>query len=374
MVNIINLAILIFPWVLLPIRGNEDPFRLCKSSFFDIFCLALIAYGIINGCHKKYSNKYLGYFSIYLFITFIFNWYFPFSLSIDNKQWLNISTLEPMLHIILALFATYIALSNLEKEDFPKITKTICYSAFLVASFCLFQKFGFDPYGERFKGNSRFIAFFGNPNLSANYLAVTFPMFLFLKEKKFKLMSMVVIASILYSASILSIISLIITFMVYLIVKYRAKIKVLIVIAILISALVVSISTSKKYFKIENGFSYRIPAWSEGIKHLKKNPLFGQGVGIFKTFDVNVAGEYFREAHNDWLERTCEIGFLGLFLMVLTIIHSLRRFNYSKENTTGFPFLISFIAFLFIMLGSFPMEIAPIAMIGLVCFWAIELL
>ena len=77
-------------------------------------------------------------------------------------------------------------------------------------------------------------------------------------------------------------------------------------------------------------------------------------------------------AHNDYLETYCSLGGLGLFLMILVIIHAFRRFNYKEDNQIGFAYYGAFVSFLLIMIGSFPMEMPPVALNGLLIFCAMQ--
>ena len=129
-----------------------------------------------------------------------------------------------------------------------------------------------------------------------------------------------------------------------------------------------------KLLKISSGFDNRLSIWQQTMNKIKINPLFGLGLGIYKTFKFNPGKTkaISLEAHNDWLERTVEFGVVGLFLMTLVVINSLRNFNYRQEGKMPKAYLISFVSFLLLMSGSFVMEIAPTALLGMVDFWAVE--
>ncbi len=123
MTNWICFGILTLPWIIIPLGAIADPFRLPKAMFFDIWCLGLIAIVFSKGLKNLYRNKYLSWLSVWIFITFIFNYFFPFAYTINNRSLINLWTLQPMIHIILASMATFLVLSRLEKDDFLKIAK-----------------------------------------------------------------------------------------------------------------------------------------------------------------------------------------------------------------------------------------------------------
>ncbi len=374
MTNWICFGVLVLPWVIIPLGAIADPFRLPKAMFFDIWCLGLIAIVFNKGLKNLYRNKYLSWLSAWIFITFIFNYFFPMAWTINNRSLINLWTIEPMIHIILALVVSFLAMSYLDKDDFLKIARVLCYSAVLVSAFGILQILGLDPFGKvaHYNHQNKFSAFLDNPNIVGNYLCLIYPLFFIFNEKKMKLLSLLVAGGVLLSLSTISIIVATLGFLILALFLQR-KFKFikwgLPIVIILGSFLLIN---NISFLKVNSGFSGRIDLWGRALVHLKDNPLFGQGAGIFKTWEIAPIGVKWLNCHNDWLERTIEFGVIGLFLMLLVVINSFRNFNYKLENRLGICYLVSFISFLLLMLGSFPMEIAPVAFMGLISFWATE--
>lgn len=374
MTNFLYWCILIIPWVILPMNKIADPFRLPKAMFFDLMCLAIITISFIKGTRFYYKNKYLGFFLIWVFITFFFNWFLPYSVTQNNRQLINIFTLEPMLHLILAVIASFLVMSTLDKEDFKKLTKAFCISATLVTAWGIMQLIGFDPFGKiaYYNHSNKFSACLDNPNIMGNYLCLAFPFFFALKEPKYKLMGLLVFAGIILSKSVLSIgVAFASIILIFLFMQRKNKLLWILMIFLVI-LMAVFVLQNINLLKISSGFSGRIDVWKQALIHFKENPLFGQGLGSFKTFELKTVGTLVRELHNDWFERGIELGIIGLSLMILVVINSLRNFNYRQSDNIGKAYLISFISFLLLMLGSFPMEIAPVALTGLISFCAVE--
>lgn len=372
MVNWIIFGILTLPWICVPINGISDQFRYPKAAWFDFICMGIIVLAFKRGLKFNYINKYLSWFVGYLFFTIILNWYYPLIFSKQGLQF-NFYTISPTLHFIFIIFSSYVCLSVLDKEDFLKIAKAICLSSVLVSSFGLLQLLGFDPIGNisRFKpGYQHLTALLDNPDLVGNYLCLTLPFFLLFKEKKYWVGGIISFICLLLCKSSISIFSGIFGILVFLLINFKNKKHSFLISLLFFSSL--SFLVYKNFTKILGSFDARIYTWGSTINHIKDNPLFGHGLGVFKYWKIHPPAMFLDlYAHNDYLERMSEIGILGMFLLALVIINSFRNFNY-RENKIGVAFLASFLSFLLICFFSFPMEIAPIGFLGLIGWIAIE--
>lgn len=371
MINILILAILIIPWLIIPVNSIPEPTRLIKSSFFDMAMMGIIVFALINGLKIGYKNKYLGWISGWIFFTFVCNWYYPLVRGFGY----NAGTIEGSLHYILALIGTIFVCSTFERNDFIRIAKAICLSTTLVSAFALLQVIGLDPMAKISiyiqKEPRHIAALLDHPDLLGNYLAISIPFFLYLRGTRYILSLCLVIFILLCVKSSISIFAAGIAIFIFMILKYRNNKKYRSsIIGIFIGYLFIVLS-DLSFNKFNSGFTGRIPAWQEMI-HRGNNPAFGQGIGIVKSLLVKFGDNYWMFAHNDYLEIYCSLGVLGLFLVSLLIINSLKNFNYKSENTLGFSFMASFVAFLIVMFGSFPMEIAPLALGGMIAFWGVE--
>lgn len=374
MAIILIIGILILPWVMLPINGLADGVRMPKYAFLDYIAMAIICFSIIKGVKFIYRNKYLGWLCIWTFITIHFNWYLPLMMSFDNTQIYNISTIQQTIHFILILFMAYCCLSNLTYDDFLLIGKYICLSSVLVTIFGICQVIGFDPMKNIIKYKSyeqnHFSALVDHPNTIGNLISLSLPFFFFyIKQNKYKLGFLIVIFGLYCSHSTMSIASAVVATIIYLMLRFRQRIIFLLLTMIGFGYFCLS---NHHFNKIDNGFSNRTGAWRIAIEHIKDNPLFGQGLGAFGKFNVMSGNMSWVFAHNDWLEMACSIGFFGCFLFGMVVLHSLRNFNFSSNNKLGFSYLCSFIVFLILMFGSFPMETPTSVLIGLIGYFGVE--
>lgn len=386
MAYLISIFLLVIPWIFIPIPEVSNQLRLPKAFFFDFLCLGIICWGICYGLKFTYKNKYLSWLSLWVFVTMIFNWYIPFLVGSGGSPRFNVWCIDSYIHYLLALITSWICMSYLEKKDFITIAKYACLSSVLVTIFAFLQIVGFDPLKKLVYYNpgetNHFSALIDHPDMVGNYLAMSLPLFFMFKEMKYRVGMVIVAVGIILSKSSLSILALFLASLIYVFLRYRSKkVNIFCISALLIFLIVVL--NFPQFNKFNTGFTGRITMWGEIINHIKDNPLFGLGAGVTKMFNISfgqfcVKGEfgcrplYWVFAHNDYLEMTIQFGLLGLFLLFLVIINSIKNFNFSKDNYVGMSFLCSFIAFLLIMFGSFPMETAPCALTGLIGWWGTE--
>lgn len=370
MINIIILSIFVIPWLIIPLNNIPDPTRLIKSSFFDFTMMGIIVCTIIKGIKFEYKNKYLGWVAICLFVGFGFNWYYP----LVRGYGYNAGTIDSNLHFIFALIATICVCSNIERKDFVKISKAVVFSATLVAIFAYLQIVGLDPMNKIATYKSKEIrhiaAFLDHPDILGNYLALSIPFFLYLLNHKYFIPLVIVLIVLICTHSSISILATIVSSIIFYSLRYRNNNKIMIGLLV-IGISVIAVCVNPRFNKIASGFTGRTQAWGD-ILSKADNPIFGQGLGIVKAYGTKFGDNFWLFAHNDYIELYCAGGILLLFLLSLLIINSFRNFNYHEDNVLGFSYLASFVAFLILMFGSFPMEIAPLALGGLVSWWGIE--
>jgi hypothetical protein len=393
MVNVIVIAILIMPWLILPFNNIPDPTRLIKAAFFDITMFGIIVMALQNGLKFEYKNKYIAWLSAWVFITFIFNWYYP----ILRGEGFNVGLIDSMIHFTIAVIATLLVCSSIERIDFIRCAKAICISSTLISIFCIFQAIGLDPmkhianYG--WKEHRHIAALLDHPDIVGNYLCMTFPLFLYLGRPKYYICFGLCVWALVLTHSSISILSAFVGLFVYLIFRF-SKVKKIVFGLLAVQVLFIIFCVfSPSFNKISGGFTGRVSAWKMMVDR-DNNPLFGMGLGVVKSLGVvtdevpadvikmakteeerridATAANHWVYAHNDYLEIFICIGALGLFLFSLIIINAFRKFNYREDNQVGFAYYGCFVSFLIVMIGSFPMEVPPIALNGLVFLWAIS--
>ena len=373
MTKFLIVMLLIMPWIFLPLANINDQFRLPQSCVMDIMFLGIIILSFYRGNSFKYNNKYLSWFIGWIFLNFAIYFFIPFA--IETKQYgrsLNTGMLEPMIHILLGIFALQIILSNFEREDFMRIAKALCISSVIMSAFSILQYIGYDPMvivGAKYNCSNQVSACLDNPNLVGNYLVLCLPLFLLFKEWKYGIGAILVISAIgatqAHFAQFLSISVVAL----YFLIKYRKNAWVtttIIALGIIGTFLLVKFD----FLKLASGMDGRLNIWLIALNKIKLNPLFGQGIGIWRSYGViDPTNTHWLFVHNDWLERIIEIGLVGIIALMGVIIHTFRNFSYEDDNL---GYLCMFTAFLVMMIGSFPWEVATIATLGLIAYAGAE--
>lgn len=389
MTNFFIICLMILPWIFLPIKGVINQFRLPQGMFLNFIFMGMIFFYFLNGAKKVYRNKYLAWFIGYVLLDIFIVFFVPFGIEFEvggnTSRQINFWVVEPMLHFILGVFATYIVLSTFEKEDFIRVAKAVCWSATLISIWSIMQFLGVDPYGKMatYRCGNVVSACLDNPNLVGNYIALSVPFFfMFLKDKKYIIMLILALGGVYVSKSHFSLGLVSLGILLYVLLKFRNK-KVLIgtiIVAMILGGLILKFD----YLKLNNGISGRLTCWKYAVEKVKTNPLFGQSLGIWKTYEFktwdnpkNIGNmeaplTIWFSTHNDWLQYIIEIGIVGIFLLILVIINSIR--NYSFKHEFGLCYLVSFIIFLVMMIGSFPLEVPALGLLGLIAFWGVETL
>ena len=375
MTKFLVVGLVILPWVFIPLQGIADPFRIPQATFLNLIFMGLICFSFFRGLKFNYHNKYLSLFVTWVFITIFFNWHLPFTLTFNNRQAINIVTLAPTIHFILGLWALQVMLSYFEREDFQKIAKAICFSAVLITLFGIMQIIGLDPFGKIASYNhwNHFSGCLDNPNIVGNYLCLSLPLFFAMKEKKYLWGGLLVLMGVILTQATLAIICSVIGISFYTLFVYRKSIVVKSAVVVLMLVFTLFCFANKSFLKIDTGFSLRIENWKKAVEIIKINPVFGQGLGRWRSFEVTDSTETkVNVLHNDWLERVVEVGVLGVVLLFLIVVRAFRNFDYRRAGVLEFSYLTSFLMFLLLMCGSFPVEIAPTVLLGLIVYSGVE--
>jgi len=384
MTNIIVIAVLLMPWIFLPDVSVIDQMRLPKAIFFDLVCIAIIASSFINGQKFTYRNKWFGAMFLVLMFSFLMNWYIPSMLNIDGKRILNIWNLSASIHVLLAFVASYCAMSSLDRTGYIRIAKSICLSATLCACFGILQAVGFDPMRNitHYKNweINHVAAILDHPNMLGNFLALSIPFFLLFTTPLYAIGALVCCLCLYFTQSSTSIMAFFLSMIAYFVIKNIRNFKVVLSVFGLLLILIAVVASNPSFNKVASGLTGRTPTWLYAIEKIKDNPAFGQGTGRFATFaftqgtniEDGYAGMRWEFVHNDYLEMIINIGFLGIVLFGFLVLNTFRNFNLSRENVVGFSYISSMVAFLVIMFGSFPMEFAPCALLGMIGFWGSE--
>lgn len=249
----------------------------------------------------------------------------------------------------------------------------------MVSIFGLLQYIGIQPLGKIVEmggeiGKGHITTMIANSGLVANYLAFCLPLFLIHKGLKYKVGFLITFICILLCKSNITFIALVVGawFFVFLRLE-RKRLYVLyscVISFVLLTIYLININTFNNF--IMSKMNGRNVNWVLLFNHFKDNPLFGQGLGITKNFGIIYKTELLTFAHNDYFEIALQFGLIGLFLFLLVVINSFKRFNYKSIDRLSHCYFVSLVIFLVVMFGWFSMEIATSAFMGILSFMAVE--
>jgi len=384
-------CVLIMPWVFFPMKNLTYQCRTPQGIFLNLIFMGLIAAYFRKGYSRDvapygYKNRYLSASVAYIFASLIFYYFIPIVIYGSFQAYMT----EQAFQVILALFATYVALTSFGKSDYIKIARALCLSSVLVSLFGIFQIVGYDPMKSVFPGlgyvttlyrsTNVMTACLDNANLVGHYLALISPLFLYFREKKYYAGWGISLVAVIMSRSHFSLVCFGFATVVYALIFLKGnehkKMRIAILLSIFLMLLAAQLTGNAigKYMKLDSGMGRRFECWKACFELIKKNPVIGMGLGTFKTMNVVLEGSwgmvYWPEAHNDYLQYTIELGFAGAFLLLLVIINTIR--NYTFKERIGDAYFCMFLTFLLLMCGSFPVEVPTLALLGLVSFWATE--
>ena len=368
----ITFCILVVPWLVLPMEGIVDQFRAVKEVFFDIMCIGMIVMTLVGGVKYQYKNKYLAILTAWVGWGLVRFWWMPLITSPPAAMMFNVWHIAPFIHFILGVVSIWIAASTLEKEDFEWFGKMICVSASAVSIIGIMQFLHLNPFQGflAYTADMHVSVFLDNPMLVSNFLGLTIPFFLYYNKPKYYVGLLLVIICLFMCFADMGKICAVVGAVIFLLLKYRSC---RLTLWFLLLGTIGICYLSSHPIDIVGKFNNRIAVWQLGYPLFQRSPFFGQGLGVWKTWQVTYRGTWWLEAHSDWIETTIELGILGLGMILALVWNTIRRFwTDQKDNLLACVYMASFISFLILMGAAFPLHISAIGLTGLISFWALE--
>ncbi len=310
---------------------------------------------------QKFKNKFDNSFLIILFL-FILTATIAVFVSLEIKSALGIWKA----YFIEPIILFFIFLDIFSKKDILKILTAFGFSAILISSLAVLQKFTglFVPYTFWGKQETfRVTSFYGFPNAIGLYLAPIIPLIFYniyylFKEKTKNLFKIILNILIIFS-SFLAIIwakstgALIALFAGFLLINlFRKK-------TFILTGLVILIIFSSFYFKLvpENitdtlllkdwSGQVRLKMWTESIEMIKNNFILGAGLSGYQNlvapYHIWDFVEIFQYPHNIFLNFWSEIGLFGLISFIALFFIFYRKIYLNiKNNNNIYLFLALF--------------------------------
>jgi len=242
----------------------------------------------------------------------------------------------------------------------------LCWVAFGISVYSIFQVLKFDPILGNVSNNISPVTFFANNNLTGNMIAILSPLCLIFKDLRYKIIYGLCFIAILLTSSSLSLVAFVVGLFIYLISTKKWKLTLC-----LIVSMVIFVIYKKFSFFSDSG---RFEIWKNTLGYCKDTLWLGKGVGNFAANQYKpLAGNpMVASPHNELLQILHDGGIFLLVPVMIYVLDLIRRIIISNMNILLIGFTSMFVSFIIISLGNFPMRIAPLALSGIVCIAAIE--
>ena len=344
-----------FTFFLVPIifwLGHYKPFDNIKDFIFiSLIFIALGVYLIsVFSQREFFLRKERIYWAViaYYIYNLISFFIFPYT---DSHYLILLTTL-----VILFFLASY----NVDSFFREKIFYIIFAVSFLSSLYGFLQFSGNDiplflnRFNSRVEVGRRIFTFFGNPNILGGFNAFVIPLFLsfFIKALKEKNKNKIIvfflglffaIINLLMAQTRSSYLACFLSIIVFFIIFYRKKIFVLFKNKIGVSLGIIALATffilgffgAQKLVEIKGSPQIRLLYYSNTLKMIKDNPLFGKGIGSFNVHyplyrdkrEMFQAGEKLMEyrvehPHSEHLEILTDLGIAGYLLFLWILVES----------------------------------------------------
>ncbi|OGF49903.1 MAG: hypothetical protein A2231_01585 [Candidatus Firestonebacteria bacterium RIFOXYA2_FULL_40_8] len=302
------------------------------------------------------------------------------------------------------LFAAVVHISSGNKNVYFGLLNVALISGLLVSIIGIFQFFHLDFVFKVSNFTGRISSTLGNANFLAGYLILLIPvslsLFFVVEDLIFKIIyavnTVVLGAALFFTQTLNAWIGLALGMLVFgglfiiFIPKYRKLIIIsAVVLTSIASILVFSFKPEEALGKLEKIGQFetfsergRWIMWQSAVSMIKERPVFGFGAGTYRVNFTEHEAKLLKtkeftgyphvitkDAHNDYLQISSELGLTGILLLLLfigSVIFGAVR-NLAKEEIDKKVIYIglvcSLLAFLVHMFFNFPMKIAPSAVL-----------
>lgn len=354
-------------------NAKLDAFWFPKNVVFIVLGFSLIASSWMTNIPKTLTlkNRWLGVILIYLITSFVWFFFKPIMLFIPpNKPTFNIWNFLPTVNVILSF---WLIQTLVEYTDYlnrwVSLAKVFCWLAFIFSIYAILQFFRLDQlFGNKIWLDDKYmITFLGNSMLSGNFLAILSPLCLMFKQLRYKIFYLSITIAIFMTTSMFSIAALIFGLLTYLFLTQKTK---LVILVILLSLLAIVLLHNHKSPYLNN--NYRFGTWREILLKCRENPLTGRGLGRFAIAGFRVSDRNVLCAHNEPIQILYDNGGIMIFLICGYLFGLFKKIFYVKKTMLVIGYFSGFISYLVICLGSFPLRIAPLALIGILLISSLE--
>ena len=373
--------------IFVPFKVPDQWFVPKEAAFFVIGIIYIFSsYIVDNRKNFRFKNKWIFAAAVYTLIMFFFSFYAPIVFNNGLGYELHVWNLRPTLNFIVGVLLIQTLVENTDSfKRWIDLSRIMAWMGFLVSCYSIIQWIGIDPFinlskyryifrNSIFEQNIMMIGFLGNKMLTSNYIAVLSPMCLLFKELRYKIFYIVMFLAIILTDTTVSFFVFVTGFLMFLLISGRVKDFIFYIFSGgVILGLICAIYSN---FLSTTG---RFSLWVEIIKDWAGNgrSFFGSGLGGFAASGFSSGGKKVLQAHNEFLQIPYDGGIpiLVIFIGFLSYLFYRLFLVYKQERTALFTVYTSaFIGYLILCFGSFPLRIAPLALIGIIYIACLETL
>ena len=368
---ILNIFLILCSLIFWPFKVN-DSFWVIKESVFVLGCLSMLAYSFHVKCKGyTFKNSYAALLLLYISVGFVWFFYAPFIKANGKVMW-NFWNFRPTINFILGLFVVKILFEYTETlKNWIDTGKVIAWLGGMFAVYSIFQYLGVDQiFGTNVKflyengfpsGDQRMVTLFGNSFITSGFLAICSPMCLIFKGWRYKIFYVLIFIALILMDKTMALAAFTSGLFLYLTMN-RRFIKLAMLIAICIGFGVYCFFYKPEFFAMTGRAEVWLLTWNKFLEA----PYFGHGLGYFEMLRLKSNGSDVFFAHNEYLQNLIDLGIVGSSIIFLFLIDIGRRAFLAEQNILLTGYICGLVAFLVLSLGSFPLRIAPLALIAII--------
>jgi len=305
------------------------------KDFNDILLIGMIVGWVIYEISQKRpffdSSPYNKVLFVYIIFTYIVLWHgssflgLPAPLNPTDprlQNWKNYMSF-PLLFLLV--------FNNIRDiKGIKRLFIFMCFSMFIMDYYTMNQIRWIGSWFSRTKLNGTFVWLGPNEVAAfyASYTMVLFGVFLFIKEKRWKIaLGILILLNLYCDLFLFSRGAYAATLMGFLLISIVRQKKLIIPIVLVLifwqtvlpEQVVDRIKYTKQSGKLDASAANRLTYWQESIKYFKESPLIGTGFNTFIYMGLK------RDAHNLFLRTLAEQGIIGLGFLLWIMILAFRR-------------------------------------------------
>lgn len=331
-----------------------------------------------------FRNAWLG--AILIYNILYFGWYFFVPIIFNNGigYTVQVWNLRPTLNLVLGLVLIQTLVENTDSFNrWLTLAKVMFWTGFGVSVYSVVQWLNIDPLFGRYHFNhindyfSRevlMVGFLSNKFLTAQYIALLAPLGLMFKGNWYKVAFGFMAVPILLANTVTAVVTYVLGLAVYLLL--HRNIKSLVGLGIISLLALVVLTVSYPQFLASSG---RQTVWKESFARMMEDKSFlqGEGLGSFPANNIKSGERKALSAHSEPVQVLFEGGAVMIVLVGGYLLDLCRRVLASlavDPTTLLIVFTSVFVAYVASSFTSFPLRIAPLALIGIIYISALEVL